>query len=217
MTWEMYHTVCQILLKWSQDMLNSITGLNNNKITNCWNCEHTKILPDFDPFTKQIMNEKATEARGLRIDRPQLLFSSRPLIIIIIIFSTFIISNTILKLFTLWRPFPTFEKVLWRLLMWRNKPSPQIHHHFNSPALLMKWQIIYEKLFSFSRWFILAQVITIHQVKSLPTALISILIPQFGYTTISLDYSALPWAIYMKSGFYLDFIFGVNNFLSIVM
>lgn len=115
------------------------------------------------------------------------------------------------------RPFPTFEKVLWRLLMWRNKPSPQIHHHFNSPGLLMKWQIIYEQLFSFSRWFILAQVITIHQVKSLPTALISILIPQFGYTTISLDYSALPWDIYMKSGFYLDFIFGVNYFLSIVM
>lgn len=93
MTWEMYHTVCQILLKWSQDMLNSITGLNNN-------CDYTKILLDFDPFTKQIMNEKATEARALRIDRPQLLFSSRPLIIIIIIFSTFIINNTILKLFT---------------------------------------------------------------------------------------------------------------------
>lgn len=96
----MYHTVCQILLKWSQDMLNSITGLNNNKITNCWNCDYTKILPDFDPFNKQIMNEKATEARALRIDRPQLLFSSRPLIIIIIIFSIFIINNTILQLFT---------------------------------------------------------------------------------------------------------------------
>lgn len=89
--------------------------------------------------------------------------------------------------------------------MWRDKALCQIHQSFNSPALLMKRQIIYEKLFNFSRWFILVQVITIHQVKSLPSARVSILIPEFGYTTISLDYSALPWNMYPKRWFYLVF------------
>lgn len=34
-------------------------------------------------------------------------------------------------------------------------------------------------------------VITIHQVKSLPPAVVSNLIPEFEYTTIFLDYSSL--------------------------
>lgn len=89
--------------------------------------------------------------------------------------------------------------------MWRDKALCQIHQSFNSAALLMKRQIIYEKLFNFSRWFILTQVITIHQVKSLPSAWVSILIPEFGYT-ISLDYSALPWNMYQKRWFYLVFV-----------
>lgn len=77
----------------------------------------------------------------------------------------------------------------------------------------MKRQIIYEKLFNFSRWFILVKVITIHQVKRLPTALVSILIPEFGYTTISLDYSSLPWNMYLKRWFYLDFV-GAKYFVT---
>lgn len=97
--------------------------------------------------------------------------------------------------------------------MWRDKALCQIHQSFNSAALLMKRQIIYEKLFNVSRWFILVQVITIHQVKSLPSAQVSILIPEFGYTTISLDYSALPWNMYQKRWFYLVFVWVNYTFL----
>lgn len=87
--------------------------------------------------------------------------------------------------------------------MWRYEPSPQIRHRFNSPALHMKRKLIYEKPFNFIIWFIRMRVITIHQVKSLPTASVSILISEFGYATISLDYSTLPWNMDLKMCLFL--------------